>query len=205
MAVRQMVWPTTRRAGARRWPRSSRPAPGFRRAVRDHGRPARHHPPARSALHGSCPGPSRHGGGGQGSRRRRERDQARATNCTTNPCSAIAACGWASPIRKSTRCRRAPSWAVAKSEEGGQDSDPGDQSLGRHPEELDLMKVVIGQVASEVGQLSGEARIPGRHHDRAAARVARGDMPDRPTSSASAPTTSADGVWPQPRRFGVVP
>jgi hypothetical protein len=67
------------------------------------------------------------------------------------------------------------------------------------------MKVVIGQVASEVGQLSGEARIPGRHHDRAAARVARGDMPDRPTSSASAPTTSADGVWPQPRRFGVVP
>ena len=55
--------------------------------------------------------PCRHGGRGQGPGRRGERRSKRApTSCTNSiPCSAIAACGLASPIRKSTRCRPAPS------------------------------------------------------------------------------------------------
>jgi pyruvate,orthophosphate dikinase len=58
--------------------------------------------------------------------------------------------------------------------------------------ELDLMKVVIDQRRRGSEQPSGrEARVPGRHHDRAAARLrcAPATSPRRPSSSPSAPTT----------------
>ena len=51
-------------------------APGLRRAVRDHGRPAGHHPPARSAAaRVPAQDAGRHGGRGQGPRRRRRGDR----------------------------------------------------------------------------------------------------------------------------------
>ncbi len=89
-----------------------RPARRFRRDFPDHGRPAGHHPPARSAA-ARIPA-ARRGGVRRGRRapraspsRRCERRVAELPNSTR--CSAIAAAGSASPIPKSTRCRRARS------------------------------------------------------------------------------------------------
>ena len=59
--------------------------------------------------------------------------------------------------------------------------------------ELQLIKQRIDAVAAEVGEGAGRrAGLPGRHHDRAAARgpARRRDRRSTPTSSASAPTTS---------------
>ncbi len=156
--------------------------------------------------------PCRHGGRGQGSRRRRERDrgagpQAARVQSHARPSRRAAGHLLSGNLRdagaRHLRGRgRGP-------EEGGQDGDPGDHDpAGRHPE---------GTRPHEGGDRPGgergepalgrEARIPGRHHDRAAARgVARrrhrriGRLlqlrHQRP---------HADDVWPQPRRFGVVP
>ena len=87
-------------------------APGLRRPVRDHGRPAGHHPPARSAAcTSSCPRPMpTWRSWPRTSASRWPRSRRAPTSCTSStPCWAIAACGSASPTRKSTRCRPAPS------------------------------------------------------------------------------------------------
>ncbi len=85
---------------------------GFRRAVRDHGRPAGDHPPARSAA---ARIPAAHdeeigevaAAMGMSSRRSCGGAPRRCTSSTR--CSAIAAAGSPSPIPRSPRCRPAPS------------------------------------------------------------------------------------------------
>jgi pyruvate,orthophosphate dikinase len=75
----------------------------------------------------------------------------RAVSCTSSTrCSAIAAAVWASPIPKSTRCRRAPSSrrpAMSRRRDGApivpEDHDPA----GRHRRELELMKRVVDRMA----------------------------------------------------------
>ena len=69
--------------------------------------------------------------------------------------------------------------------------------------ELDLMKAVVDQVAAEVQQAVGpEARLPGRHHDRAAARrpARRRDRRDGRVLQLRHQRPDADDVRPQPRR-----
>ena len=86
---------------------------GFRRAVRDHGRAAGDHPPARPAA-ARIPaayrrGDRRSGRGAWASDEGKIRAP-RWRSCTSSTrCSAIAAAGWRSPIPRSPRCRRAPS------------------------------------------------------------------------------------------------
>ena len=111
--VRQMILAEDeagRRARARQ--AAPRPARRFRRDLPDHGRPAGHHPPARSAA-ARIPA-ARRGGVRRGRRGLRasasRRCAAAPPSCTNSTrCSAIAAAGSASPIPKSTRCRRARS------------------------------------------------------------------------------------------------
>ena len=129
-------------------------------------------------------------------RRRWPRSRRAPTSCTSSTrCSAIAACGSASPIPRSTRCRPAPSsrpWPRSRRRHGKTVIPEIMIPLVATRKELDLMKAVIDQVAAEVSQLSGaKLRVSGRHHDRAAARrlARRRDRRDRPSSSASAPTT----------------
>ena len=78
-------------------------------------------------------------------------------------------------------------------EEGGQDGDPRDHDPAGRDAEGARPDEGGGRPGRGRGQpaVGPEARIPGRHHDRAAARGAAGrrDRRDRPTSSASAPTT----------------
>ena len=189
-------------------------APGLRRPVRDHGRPAGHHPPARSAAaRVPAQDPCRHGGRGQGPRRRRwPRSRRAPTSCTSStPCSAIAACGSASPIPEIYEMQaRAIFEAVAEvQKKAGKTVIPEIMiPLVATRKELDLMKVVVDQVASRGQPAVGpEARIPGRHHDRAAARGAAGRRDRRVgrVLQLRHQRSHADHLRPQPRRFGVVP
>ena len=84
----------------------------FHRAVRNHERAAGDHSLARSAA---ARIPAAHRGGdrrgcGRDGRRSAQAGGSCATNCTNSiRCSASAAAGWRSPIRRSPRCRRARS------------------------------------------------------------------------------------------------
>ena len=130
----------------------------------------------------------------------RDDHAARRRNSTSSTrCSVTAAAVSASPIRRSPRCRPAPS------------SKPPPtwprRSIKVKPE---VMIPLVGfkqgarppgrdrppRRQGSHGREEGEVQLPGRHHDRSPARRAdrRRDRRDAPSSSASAPTTS-----PRPR------
>ena len=84
----------------------------LRRAVRDHGGPAGHHPPARpAAARVPAARGGGAGGGGEGGRASSSSWCAGASPTSRNPtrCWACAAAGSASCSPRSTRCRPAPS------------------------------------------------------------------------------------------------
>ena len=103
---------------------------GFRRAVRDHERPAGHDPAARSAA-ARVPAarPTRRSTEvAQGDGRRAPRSCARAPRSCTKSirCSASAACGSPSAIPRSPRCRRARS-SRARLRRGARPASAGDR------------------------------------------------------------------------------
>ena len=177
---------------------ASRPARRLRRDLPDHGGPARHHPPARSAA-ARIPAAQRGGvRRGRARLRPRRRDAApprrRACRIAIR-CSAIAAAGSASPVPKSTRCRRAPSSRPRSTWPGkGRRRSPRSwcRSSRRAPSSRSS-RALIDRTAGAVFEETGRRdRLSGRNDDRAAPRRAarRRYRRPRPNSSASAPTIS---------------
>jgi pyruvate,orthophosphate dikinase len=146
---------------ARRWPSCCR-CSAICRAVRDHGRPAGHHPPARSAAaRVPAQAPTRRSPKSPIIWTSRELLRASASMSCTNStrCSAIAAAGWRSPTRKLPRCRPAPSSRPPSRRRrtlasAGRPGSHG-PAVGLR-EELDFVKARIDAVAREV---IGEAGV----------------------------------------------
>ena len=180
VAVREMILADDEDGPARRARQAAADAArGFRRAVRDHDRPAGDDPPARSAA---ARVPAAHRGG---DRRSRQGDgRAAPTSCARAPpsctssirCSASAACGSRSAIPKSPRCRRARS-SRARSRPGSKTGAPVTAEI--------MVPLVMAQRRTRPGQddhrrdgrggRQGDGRqraLSGRHDDRAAARRA---------------------------------
>ena len=188
----------TRPGGARRWRQAAaRAARRLRRDFPDHGRAAGDDPPARSAAARIPAARAR-----RSSRRSRRRPAstvdtlqaaARASCTSSTRCSAIAAAGSASPIPKSTRCRRAPS-SKRRSTSRARARPPVPEvmvPLVATRAELSIIKALIDRAAQTVFARGGDAdRLSGRHHDRAAPRRAAGrrHRRGRANSSRSAPT-----------------
>jgi hypothetical protein len=168
----------------------------FRRAVRDHGRAAGHHPPARSAA-ARIPA-------AQTTRRSTEVAQAPAwrvddaararRSCTSQPDARPSRLPpRRSPIRKSTRCRPAPSSRRRATSRSGQAAPIPEMMipLVATKRELDMMKALVDE------RREGRLRRDGRRGrlsvgtmielPRAALRPARSR--EWPSSSRSAPTT----------------
>ena len=162
VAVRQMILADdekSRRAGTRQDPAHA--APGLRRPVRDHGRPARHHPPARSAAaRVPAQDPCRHGGGRQGSRRRRGRDRGarpQAARVQSDARPSRLRLGISYPEIYEMQARAIFEAVVEVQKKAGKTVIPEIMiPLVATRKELDLMKAVVDQVASEVSQLSGQ-------------------------------------------------
>ena len=114
----------------------------------------------------------------QGRRRRSGENCAPAPSPCMNPipCWAIAAAVWASPIRKSMRCRRAPFWKPP----------PMSRAAGGKPVQLEIMIPLVGfkaeldRLAARIAAVADDikkerGKVPGlhdRHDDRIAARRA---------------------------------
>ena len=170
-------------------------ASGLRRAVRDHGRPAGHHSPARSAA-ARIPAqdPGRHGAGRQGSRRRPRRGRGacpQAARVQPDARPSRLRLGISYPEIYEMQARAIFEAVAEVQKKAGKTVIPEIMiPLIATKKELDLMKVVVDQVAAEVSQMSGQKleymvgtmiELP-----RAACGPAR--SPRRPSSSASAPT-----------------
>ncbi len=136
------------------------------------------------------------GGDGQGDGRLEARRSPSASrSCTSSTrCSASAAAGWASSIRRSPRCRPGPSSRrPATCRRQGIEVEPEVMiPLVGFLTELKAQAKIVRDTAEKVFAEKGvKVDVPGRHDDRAAARLrARPTRsPRRPSSSASAPTT----------------
>ena len=119
----------------------------------------------------------------------------RRTSCTSSiPCSAIAVAAWASSIPEITRMQaRAIFEAACDVKKAGIDVLPEVMIplVGFAAELKDQEKIVRDTADQGLCREEGRSRIPGRHHDRGAARPPSSPSrsPRRPSSSASAPTT----------------
>ena len=124
--------------------------------------PAGHHPPARSAAaRVPAQDPCRDGAGGRRSRRRDDEivGRVRASCTSSTPCWAIAAAAWASPTPEiyEMQARAIFEAVVEVQKKAGKTVIPEIMiPLVATRKELDLMKVVIDQVAAEVSQKLGE-------------------------------------------------
>ena len=135
-------------------------------------RPARHHPPARSAA-ARVPAPHRGAAKGTGRKARRQRGESRPARQRAArvqpPCSAIAAAGSASSIRKSPPCRpRAIFEAALDVQRDGIKVRPEIMiPLVGFPRELELQTALVRDVAAKVMAEKGwQGRLPRRHDDR---------------------------------------
>ena len=137
---------------------------GLRRAVRDHGRAAGHHPPARPAA---ARVPAARAGGDRGGRqggrgRRRGAAAARRRAPGSQPdARACAAAGSASCSPRSTRCRRARSSRrrLPRPQRSGRAVEPEVMvPLISDARELALIKQAIDAVAQEVDRARAASR-----------------------------------------------
>ncbi len=172
----------------------------FIELFRDHERPAGHHPPARPAaarVPAARPTPRCRRWPTVTGKSLDEIRQSAVERCTRSTrCWAIAAAASASPSRRSTRCRcgrsSRPPPSVIK--ETGETVEPEIMiPLVATTKELDILKAMIDRVGAR-GRCKADGRqgaLPGRHHDRDAARGAAWPTrsPRRRSSSPSAPTT----------------
>ncbi len=175
------------------------PASGFHRAVRDHGRPAGHHPPARPAA-ARVPAASRRGD----SRGRRSCSApTRAWSATGSPSSSEF-----NPMLGHRGCRLAITYpeitemqaraifeaAIEARRKTGKPVSPEVMvPLVGIRKEFDIVRERHRQGCRRgvPGERGDKRRLPGRHHDRVAARrvCAPARSPRRPSFSPSAPTT----------------
>ena len=128
--------------------------------------------------------PARPDAGGRGHRQEGADAAQGPRRCSRpTPCSAIAACAWASPSPRSTRCRSGRSWRPRPSaRQGGHRGPPARSRCPRSvpPQELRIVKTWVDAIHDEIKARTGKpVQLQVRHHDRGGAGLYARRVPGR--------------------------